>query len=939
MAGVKLEQTYVSVDLETTGLNPQVDRIIEIGAVKFRGKEVLDTFHTLVNPRCPLPYRIRCLTGIIPEDLETAPSFPVVAGELISFIGNHPIVGQNVTFDLDFLRCHGVTLSNTTYDVLEAANILLPQLLDHSLPMLAKQLGVSCPVHHRALADATAAKEVFLALLDKASQLDLPLIAEITRLTIATGWAWRPLFLEIERAKMGKVSLWDKEAWEADFAPRTMDLSQRNPLVPYRPGKPLDLTWLSALLSEGGPMAKAFPGFEHRAGQVSMMQSVAKGLSDSKHLIVEAGTGIGKTVAYLLPAIFFALDNNAHVIISTNTINLQEQLMNKDIPDLLQALGGDSHRLDSELQVAQLKGRHNYLCLRRWNSWRRIPKLPWEEAKFLLHLLVWLSSTSTGDRAELSLSGSEPSLWSRICASEDNCVMERCPYYPGSCFLYRARQKTEGAHLIVVNHALLLSDLTKSRGILPEYNYLVIDEAHHLEEEATEQLGYQVSQRDIYDYLDHFDDRGGFLLYLQNYLRITSITSSRRREIEQKVRDLEEQVKVSRSRISQFFDVLTYLFHLRAKGQGDYERHLRFTREFRRQPEWAEIELSWENLNFALGDIEASLSQLHSMLEDLPNRRDSDLSGLLAEISSLWQQLGGLRRQINSIIASPEVNHIYWASLRGQDDSPCLHAAPLQVGQVLEKSLFSQKDCVVLTSATLSTGGGLEYIKGSLGLKEAGELVIDAPFDYIASAMIYLPEDIPEPDKAGYQQVVEQALIELCRATQGRTLVLFTAHTALRTTYTAIKASLEEEGILVLGQGIDGSPKQLLNSFKANPQSLLLGTASLWEGIDVVGKALSVLVMARLPFNVPTDPVFSARCELFDDPFNQYALPQAALRFKQGFGRLIRSRHDRGVMVVLDRRLQTKPYGVVFLQSLPRCTVRSGRLRQMPQEVVQWLGD
>jgi DNA polymerase-3 subunit epsilon/ATP-dependent DNA helicase DinG len=186
---------------------------------------------------------------------------------------------------------------------------------------------------------------------------------------------------------------------------------------------------------------------------------------------------------------------------------------------------------------------------------------------------------------------------------------------------------------------------------------------------------------------------------------------------------------------------------------------------------------------------------------------------------------------------------------------------------------------------------------------------------------------------------VRQSLVELCRATRGRTLALFTSHAALRTTYNAIQTPLEEEGILILGQGIDGSPKQLLNSFKANPQSLLLGTASLWEGIDVVGRALSVLVIARLPFSVPTDPVFSARCELFDDPFNQYAIPQAALKFKQGFGRLIRSRHDRGVMIVLDRRLQTKTYGGVFLQSLPRCTVKSGRLRQMPQEVVEWLGD
>ncbi|HJX69537.1 MAG TPA: helicase C-terminal domain-containing protein, partial [Dehalococcoidia bacterium] len=747
-------------------------------------------------------------------------------------------------------------------------------------------------------------------------------------------WLWRPLFLGIERDKMGGVSLWDKGA---DFAPSTMETGREKSLTPNRTLKPLDLSQLTSLLGEDGLLSQAFAAFEYRPGQVSMMQAVAEALNNGQHLIVEAGTGIGKSIAYLLPAIYFALENSTHIIISTNTINLQEQLINKDIPDLLRALGITQNH-SSDLKVAQLKGRNNYLCLRRWNFWRKTPGLPWGEVKFLLRLLVWLSSTSTGDRAELNLSGGVAYLWSRICASEDNCVVERCPYYPTSCFLYRARQKTEVAHLIVTNHALLLTDLAKSRGILPECSYLVIDEAHHLEREATEQLGYQITEQDVGDYLDRFGDRGGFGFHLQNYLRTASIVSLRRREIEQRVEGLREQAKTARASTSQLFDLLTYFLYLQAEEQGEYERHLRFTREVHAHPRWSEVELSWENLNLQLGGIEAGLSELYTMLEDLPDRSGSELNSSLSELSSMRQRVWGLRHQINPIIATPEEQNIYWASLKGQDDTLCLHAAPLRVGQALEKWLFAQKDCVMLTSATLSTEGNFEYIKESLGLKEAKELKVDAPFDYMASTMIYLPQDIPEPGKADYQQKVEQSLIELCRVTRGRTLVLFTSHAALRATYNAIQAPLEEEGILVLGQGINGSPKRLLDTFRAN-QSLLLGTASLWEGVDVVGKALSVLVIARLPFSVPTDPVFSARSELFEDPFNQYTLPQVVLKFKQGFGRLIRSRYDRGVMIVLDSRLQTKPYGRVFLQSLPRCTVRSGRLRQMPQEVVGWLGD
>jgi len=929
-----VNQTYVSLDLETSGLDPERDQIIEIGAVKFRGKEVLETFHTLVNPCCPLPYRVRILTGITSEELEDAPLFSDVATDLLSFVGNDPIVGQNITFDLNFLRSQGVNFPNPVYDTLEIAGILLPHLSDRSLPALAEHLEVFPSVHHRALDDAVTTKDVFLALLDNAAQLDLPLISEINRITMTTDWLWRPLFLGIEREKMGGFSLWDKEI---DFTPPALDLDREKSLSPNRTIKTLDISRLTDLLGEDGMIVKAFPSFEYRSGQVSMMQVVAAALNNGEHIIVEAGTGIGKSIAYLLPAIYFALENNNHIIISTNTINLQEQLMNKDIPDLLQALG-IAQSLNSDLKVAQLKGRSNYLCLRRWNSWRKTPRLPWEEVRFLLRILVWLSSTATGDRAELYLAGNDAYLWNRICTSEDNCVTERCPYYPDRCFLYRARQNTEGAHLIITNHALLLSDLARSLGILPEYTHLVIDEAHHLGDEATEQLGYHVNEQDVYDCLDYFGGKSGFIFHLQNYLNTTSIAQPRRSEIEQKVEGLQEQAKIVRSSVTQLFDLLGYFLNLHVGGQGDYERNLRFTGEVRIQSQWAEIELSWENLNLEMGGIETGLSELYTMLEDLPDRRGSELNSSLSEITSIRQRILGLRRQIDPIIATPEEGNIYWASRRGQKDTLYLHAAPLSVGQALEKLLFSQKDCAVLTSATLSTGGNFEYMKESLGVKEAKELMVDSPFDYMASTMIYLPQDIPEPDRAGYQQMMEQSLIELCRLTRGRTMVLFTSHAALRATYNAIQAPLEEEGILVLAQGLDGGPRRLLETFKAN-QSLLLGTASLWEGVDIVGKALSVLVIARLPFNVPNDPIFAARSELFDDPFNQYALPQVALRFKQGFGRLIRSRYDRGVMVVLDRRLQTKSYGRIFLQSLPKCTVRSGSLGQMPEEVVGWLGD
>jgi predicted DnaQ family exonuclease/DinG family helicase len=932
-------QTLVSLDLETTGLDSEKDRIIEIGAVKFRGRKVLETFHTLVDPGCPLSYRIRLLTGITSEELQAAPAFPEVAEGLRDFIGDHPILGQNISFDLEFLRIQGLSFSNPVYDTFEITNVLLPQLQDFSLASMARELCIPNPIQHRALADAHMVKEVLLSLMDRAAELELPLVVEINRLTAASNWPWRSMFLDLERGKVGEASLWDREAWSLRSVPQALELPEREPLAPAKTLKPLDIDRLGEFLSEDGLLAEAFPGFEYRPGQVAMMKEVAGALNGKRHAIIEAGTGIGKSIAYLLPAVTFAVRNSRPVVVSTNTINLQEQLTGKDIPELLGVLNqaGNSF-LDGDLRIAQLKGRSNYLCLRRWNNWRKTPGLAWEEARFLLRLLLWVYSTASGDRAELSITGSDAALWHRVCASEENCVVKRCPHHPDGCFLYRARHKAEGAHLIVVNHALLLSDLANG-GILPDYGCLVVDEAHHLEDEATEQLGFKVADQDLRSYLDRLGDKGGFLFYLRSYLRTASAGASRKGDIRQRSDSLVAGTKRARSAANELIDALTRFLGLEIReDQRGYEQRLRLTGALRHQPGWAEVEGSWEDLDLELENLESGLSELCAMMENLPDRRDPDLNSSLGESSYLLQQVRGIRSQMNAIVVSPEPHYVYWASIRSEG-ALCLHAAPVHVGSLLSEPLFLQKDTVVLTSATLSTDGNFDYVRNALGLEAAAELIVEPPFDYVKSTMIYLPQDIPEPDRAGYQHCVAEALVGLCRATRGRTLALFTSHSGLRTAYKAVDAALGEEGILVMGQGLDGSPRKLLARFKDNPESLLMGTAAFWEGVDVVGPGLSVLVIARLPFGVPNDPVFSARAELFDDPFNEYMVPQAILRFKQGFGRLIRSRNDRGAVVVLDRRLQSKSYGRAFLQSLPKCTVRTGPLRDMPQEVVRWLGE
>ena len=928
---------YVSLDLETTGLDAAKDQIIEIGALKFRGTETIDTFQTLVNPHRLLPFRIQLLTGIDPEELKTAPSFPAVAPALIDFISGHPVIGQNVRFDLEFLQAQGISFSGSIYDILDVANILLPQLPDYSLVTLAQCLAVPYPLRHRALADAAIVKDVFLAILDLASELDLPLIAEINRLTLASGWPWRVFFGELEELKIRNVSLWDRQAWESDFLPQRARLRAKKALSPRTVIRPLELDRVTSLISEDGPMARLFPGFDFRPAQVSMLQGVARALNSGQHFIVEAGTGTGKSVAYLIPAILFAWENSSPVVISTNTINLQEQLMNKDIPDLLKVLEeAGIQQAGRHLKVAQLKGRTNYLCLRRWNALRKSPGLSWEDTRALLRMLLWVSSTESGDRAELNLSRIEAELWNRVCASEEGCAAPRCPYQNDKCFLYSARQEAQGAHLIVVNHALLLSDLTRG-GILPDHRCLVIDEAHHLEEEATEQLGYVVRSRDLFNRLDLLTERGGFIGSLRRYLRSLPLSSAARKDLGDRLTDLRTSASEARRQAAEFWSQLILFVRAQHPSEpGDYERHLRITREIRRHPGWPEIRSLWEPLDSCLVQIETDLGEILSGMESFLGSGDSQNERHLADALSLRQEIATMRRQMDGLISSPETDSIYWVSATAQDECR-LHAAPLDVGRPLDEYLFSRKDSVVLTSATLAVGGDFGYFQRSIGLEEAGTLALDAPFDYANSTLVYLPQDIPEPERAGYQHAVAQSIVDLCRATEGHTLALFTSHAALRAAYGAVQGPLEEESILVMGQGVDAGPKKLLARFRENPRSLLMGTAAFWEGVDVVGQALSVLIIVRLPFGVPTDPIAAARAEQFDDPFNQYTVPRAALKFKQGFGRLIRSRTDRGVVVILDRRIQTKSYGRVFLESLPACTLRKGLLRQMPHDVLSWL--
>jgi predicted DnaQ family exonuclease/DinG family helicase len=932
-----LARTYVSLDLETTGLDPQSDAITEIGTVKFTRDSVLDRFSTFVNPRQPIPERIQALTGIRPADVQDAPPLETVAPDVEAFIEGCVLVGSNVIgFDAPMLDAKGIRHGGEMYDTHDLAALLLPGLAEYGLAALARHFEIEMPVHHRALPDAETAREVLLALFERAAALPADILSQAAAWLTPTAWPWRNFFREV----------WDDVA-AGDAAERTFALPRSalpEPLQPAERRRPVDPQEALAVLASARGRPDVLPKFEERPQQQAALRAVTEALNEGHRLLLEAGTGIGKSLAYLVPAALQARVNGSRVVVSTATINLQEQLTGKDIPALEALLPPDGG-----FMACQLKGRRNYLCLHRFQALRASPNLTDDEARIASRILIWLTQTETGDRSELRLSPGEEALWRRLCAEGADCNADNSPFVvEGTCFLQRARQRAEAAHLVVVNHALLLSDIAYGGHVLPPYDHLIIDEAHHLEEEATRQFGFAAGERELADLLDRSEALrrdvaaalSGSTAALGPGARLTSVAEA-----------VARAATAARPRVTEMSSQLaTFLQEHASTDAGGGQQPLLLNRAMRVQPDWSRVEIAWENLRLVLRDLTSLLEELAQALADsadLPARPGAPMnpsasSGqalelILAEVGALAQETKDVCDGLAAAIELADPQRIVWLELDRREGSPLVASAPLRVDETLCQRLYEGRRSVVLTGATLAVQGGFDYVRERLGLEDAHELLLDSPFDYRRAALLLVPSDMPEPARPDYTDALSRALVDLARASGGRALVLFTSHSALRTAHALACGPLQDDGIRVLAQGIDGSPRQLVHVLRADPATVILGTASFWEGVDIAGEALSLLIIARLPFSVPTEPVFAARASQYGDPFGQYAVPQAALRFKQGFGRLIRSRSDRGVVAVLDRRIMSKGYGAAFLDSLPPCQVREAPLRELPALTAAWL--
>ncbi len=630
-----------------------------------------------------------------------------------------------------------------------------------------------------------------------------------------------------------------------------------------------------------GLIAKAHPEYEYRPGQIEMARAVMRAFEEKRHLIVEAGTGTGKTLAYLVPAVAAALGGNGRVIVSTGTKNLQEQLMEKDIP-FLQSV------LPKPFAATYMKGRSNYLCLNRLGRAQSAPVLEGlDEVDYFEEVSQWSRETETGDRAELSNLPESLSFWRHIDARSESCLGQKCPEFD-ACFITRMRGRAQEADIVVVNHHLFFADLSLRNGnygsVLPDYTAVILDEAHLIEEVASEYFGAQVSNYQIDD--------------LVRDLGMLTIEDA----------EVDKELTHSVARMSRFSDSFWMGFR---DGRGEDGRYPIIPGTF------AKKKMS--------GELEATpLGELYLALEGAIARTETTLDAFQEkppEVESLVRRLRQTRFELEFIVTGTDKKFVYWLERRNR--GVFLRASPIDVAGLLQDKLFEEVPTVVLTSATLSSGGNFSFIRDRLGLDTADDLIAESSFDYQSQAILYLPARMPDPRDREWGTAAAAEVARILNATEGRAFVLSTSLAGMQSLFENVWAEIDYP-CLVQGSASKG---QLLKKFRETPNAVLFATSSFWQGVDVRGEQLSCVIIDKLPFAVPTDPIVAARQRYIEDcggsSFYEYSVPQAIIALKQGLGRLIRSTTDRGVLAILDPRLRTKGYGRTFLQSLPPCRVTS----------------
>jgi ATP-dependent DNA helicase DinG len=919
-----MNNRFVVVDLETTGNSPKKgDKIIQFAAVVIEGGKIVERFSSLVNPGIKIPVFIEELTGINDDMIKTSPSFEELAARIQYLIQDAYFVAHNVLFDLSFLQEELLNANQEGFfgsviDTVEMARFLFPTIDSYKLNDLANQLGFRHDRPHQADSDAEVTAEILLHFLNKLESIPLATCKQLSELSGGLKSDIHLLFEDMltDRANKYEVLASDLESVNGVIIRKAIQINKNDIKIK-------ELTFPSSDMELEKMMTKAFTHFQKRDGQLLMMNKIWEAFIKQNHLVVEAGTGIGKSLGYLLPAAYFAKLNEKKILISTYTTQLQSQLMTNDIP-LLKKM------LPFEVNISLLKGRSHYLSLKKFEESLLDVEDNYDSCLTKMQILIWLLETDTGDVDELNLSSGGQLYWNRIKHSEQ--LSSTNEIWREKDFYLRAKQRMHSADLIITNHALLLADSAQAKEIIPAIEYVIVDEGHHFQKVAVKYFGVQ---------LDYFQTR---LLLNQFGLK----------EQKQLLYKLEKWYTTSTKHLldfSKLYGILADLFfemdeffksvRIYVKNTSVNDPLYKVSKKIiRKEREFTFLHVSAERFSFKLKDF---IELVEVMVNDLSKEYLP-----MDELYEAYRALQQLRSNIQRIFLNLNTVEVTWIEMdfRSYQNSTTIYLQPVSVADQLRPLFFTSNKTVVLTSATLTVDNKFDFILRELGLSSStNTLTIPSSFDYKNKVQIFVPKDLPEITTVTleeYVAAIAEQIISIAEVTKGRVLILFTSHEMLRKTYTLIKESGLLEDFAMIAQGISsGSRGRLVRNFQRFDKAILFGTSSFWEGIDIPGEDLSCLVMVRLPFTPIDDPALEARCEEVrnqgGNPFKEVSLPEAVLKFKQGFGRLIRSEQDKGVLVILDRRIVSTKYGKSFINSIPAVKVREMYLEEILNKIDKWL--
>ena len=927
---------FVVVDIENTSLQPPNNEIIEIGAVRLQKKDsqyrLTDRYSQLVKPFHEIPPVVQHLTGITARTVKDAPRFREIAGEFRDFVGDAVFVAHNAQFDLSLIddslaRLAQPPLDRPCLDTQDMVAIAFPAQSSHRLGDLVKSLGIEAEEHlHRALADAEATARLLLKSFEAIAALPPAVFQQMRRLLKDYQGVEKNVLemLAQDRPAPRAAGSWKNAIGEKQRFEKSLYLQEKETAAA------LDLNLAAEYFAADGRF-KNFPHYEHRPQQQEMAAEIIAACNNGEHLLLEAGTGSGKSAAYLVSALLWLKQNGGPLVVSTRTKTLQDQLVEKDIPAVLKLFP------DDQFQIMVLKGRQNYVCLRRFEELARQMILGKnKDIAKILPLFSWLVSTAQGDLSELHTS-IERKYHYHICSEGLTCLGDACPDR-ARCFLQHARRQARFADLIVVNHALVFSDLLSGGQFLPKHRQIIFDEAHTLEDAATDSWSLEVGY---------------------------SFCADEVKKLEQQVRRPEFLGLAGKFRenLRLYFEELARVAREYA-GSGE-ERALRISALQERSALWSALEMLRLETAKRLRKMQKAVDEY---LEELPEDADGQpLRGAKSSLQELWKKI--------ETVAAGADNYVSWLALQG-GKSPynvLLKAAPVDVGALLQEHLFTQRDSVIMVSATLTINGSFDYFAGRFGFVLDTDRLrrkqLGSPFDYQEKMLCLLPDDLggaekkdaqleltmdglpvrdvraAEPRAAAISEKEHQLraaeyLAQLAEITEGRMLALFTSYRSMEQVFRYFRTLADDLGIQAYCQKTHGSRRALLNRLRGNKRTVLFGTSSFWEGVDIQGDALSVVAIFRLPFAVPTEPVTEARsaaiAERSGKPFFEFSLPQAVIRFKQGVGRLIRSKKDRGIITIIDERVWTKNYGRAFLRSIPECEIVKAAQAEILAKAREW---